>query len=91
MQAKSRGDPLPKFLADAPLPLPETEILIGDWIALSSCRAYSQAGTPLAIPWTAVDAYAARRGINGTAFDEFEAAIAACEMIYGEHVKRACG
>lgn len=91
MQAAARGDPVPKFLEDAPRPMPETEMLISDWVVLSSCRSWSQSGTPLIIPWTAVDAYAARHGISGVAFAEFESAMAVCEAVYSEHVARHGG
>lgn len=89
MQAKVRGDPVPKFIADAPELLPETDIFIKDWIALSSCRTWTATGSPLSIPWTAIDAYAARCGYAGLAFDEFEAAIAACEQVFFEYVDRS--
>lgn len=79
---------MPLFLKDMPVSTPEIDMLIRDWVALSSCRAFSSMGTPMAIPWTAIDAYAARHGINGVAFEEFETAIAACEQVYAAHVEK---
>lgn len=89
MQARSRGDPVPRFIADEPNAMPEADVYIKDWIALSSCRTWTATGAPLTIPWTAIDAYATRRGYCGIAFDEFEEAVAACEQVFLEHVDRS--
>lgn len=78
--AVRRRQPLPDAVQNAPSLLPGLELYLEAYMDLATCR--STAFAVERVPWTAIDQYARRNGIDGEAFDYFLALMREMDQEY---------
>lgn len=67
-----RGQPPPDFIANAPELLPGLDLYFDAFWELTTCRSFiGMSGLPGPIPWSAIDAYAQRLGLEGEDLEHF--------------------
>lgn len=82
--AMERGQPVPAWYIDRPFEHESDEFYISAFRALSTCRSFGLGVGP--IPWTAIDAYAARFGMSDDMADHLNIVITAMDNVYLKHV-----
>lgn len=81
--AAKQGMPIPPSIENAPELLPGLEIYYHAFLNLTTDRTFGMAEGP--IPWSAMDRYARRHGIEGFDFDRFVVIMRIMDTAYSDY------